>query len=677
MILARNGDFYGTTCSGGANGYGTVFRMTSSGQLTTLVEFTGSDGAFPGNYPIGTLIQAKDGNLYGTTQGWQEATFGTIYRVSLDGQYTLLTKIMPGPRPQSGASRVSGLAQGQDGNLYGTLFAGGSNGEGSIFRVTPRGQMTTVHEFQLTIADRAMSAPSGRLFLAGDGNLYGTTWQGGPAVSGGGAVYRLTPAGQVEFVGSLRGYTHNSTGAGPEEGIMEASDGDFYGAAPTLGLYNCGTIYRMTPSGVVSSLVNFTGFGPGRNGASPLQPPVEGPDGALYGSTQRDGPLTHFGTIFRVTLGGELTTLVNFTGIGGSNPGHDPACALIVTNDGTLYGTTEGGGAHDQGTIFRFKPSSRIPVTATQASPPSILPAPQASADVTAPSVPVAVGSDSHKSELINDFKSPDGTYEVSMVNRSWLAPDQRPGFNNYHIIVLSKGGAEINEYPTWRELTAAYWSPDGKYVAVNNLRSDMGGDQLWVFELPSGKVIKAADDATAKSWLRHGENAIEAHFTETAERRTMGKSFLSLYATGWQAGLLQFTVRKEEMFDSLAGNFDFDGLADPGNLPAITSNTFALRGEGSLTAANSKDLTLKEKLLGWWASAHHAYRFRDDGLCYAQGSGTGSTRWDVRDGVYYENDTPFDVVSLTDLEFVCRSRGASPASLRLHRVSETEAAKF
>jgi len=341
----------------------------------------------------------------------------------------------------------------------------------------------------------------------------------------------------------------------------------------------------------------------------PIRPPVQGPDGALYGTTSSGGAW-NFGTLYRCTLQGQLTTLIHFTGLKEPYFGTQPNCALVALTDGTLYGTTSAGGTHDQGTIYRVKPTSEMLAGSTPAGAPP----PQGSSmdafmhganaaavpDVApvptpAPAAPPAADSGSHTPEVINTFKSPDGAYSISMVNKPWLSPDQRPGFNNYHMLVLSKDGTEIAAVPTWREMTDAYWSPDGKYLAVNNVRSDMGGDQLWILALPGGQIIKAPDDATSKKWVRTGREALDQNYPEPEDKGS-GKAFLSLFATGWQGDLLKFTVGREDNYENLQGFFDFNGLADPKAVPAITSSSFAMHGDGSLTATNVRDLTLKSK---------------------------------------------------------------------------------
>jgi len=181
LVQASDGNFYGTTTGGGANGAGTVFKVTPAGRLTTLYNFCYQ--GYPcsdGGDPYAGLIQATDGNFYGTTLGGGASGDGTVFKITPSGTLTTLYNF----GGADGAVPYGGLIQATDGNFYGTTSGGGASGDGSVFKITPSGTLTTLHSF----ADSDGASPDG-LVQATDGNFYGTTYGGG--AYGDGTVFRL------------------------------------------------------------------------------------------------------------------------------------------------------------------------------------------------------------------------------------------------------------------------------------------------------------------------------------------------------------------------------------------------------------------------------------------------------------------------------------------------------
>jgi uncharacterized repeat protein (TIGR03803 family) len=197
VILGDDGNFYGTTAGGGASNLGTVFRMTPAGALTTLFSFSNTNGA----NPLGGLILGKDGFFYGTTGfGGTNLGFGTVFKISTNGDLTTLFNF----HGTDGEEPSFRLIFGNDGKLYGTASFGGSSGNdpfgpgaGSVFSITPDGTFSTLLLFQGTNG----SNPAASLALGPDGNLYGTTGQGGPG--GGGTIFRVVLAPQFTGIASL------------------------------------------------------------------------------------------------------------------------------------------------------------------------------------------------------------------------------------------------------------------------------------------------------------------------------------------------------------------------------------------------------------------------------------------------------------------------------------------
>jgi uncharacterized repeat protein (TIGR03803 family) len=342
LVQASDGNLYGTASDGGANGNGTVFRITTSGVLTPLYSFTAvdlngynNDGA----NPWAGLMQANDGNLYGMASDGGADSDGTVFRITTNGAFTPLHSFI---YDSDGGDPLGGLVQASDGNLYGTAEHGGTNIErdGTVFRFTTTGVFTPLYSFTDGYDG---GEPYGALVQANDGNLYGTTTDGG--TNGQGAVFRITTAGVFT---PLYSFTGGNDGANPFGSLVQASDGNLYGTTSYAGgPDHAGTIFRITTHGILTTLYSFTDD---NDGAYPYGGLVQANDGNLYGMASVGGA-DNDGTVFRITTNGVFTPLYSFTG---GNDGAQPQAGLVQANDGNLYGTTEAGGASGNGTVFEF-----------------------------------------------------------------------------------------------------------------------------------------------------------------------------------------------------------------------------------------------------------------------------------------------------------------------------------
>jgi uncharacterized repeat protein (TIGR03803 family) len=327
LLQASDGNFYGTTQD-------TVFQLTPTGVLTTLVTFPPVDAK-----QVVTLVQGSDGNFYGTTEyegsnsPANGGPQGSIFRMTPAGVLTTLVSF----NHTDGAGPKGSLVQGSDGNFYGTTQNGGAFGGGTVFKMTPAGVLTTLVSFG---GANEGNGPWGALVQGSDGNFYGTTSGGG---TGGydGTVFKMTPAGVLTTLVEFDG----TNGANPHAALVQGSDGNFYGTTSdgSTGVY--GTIFKMTPAGVLTTLVSFTDA----NGADPEAGLVQGSDGNFYGTTYNGGS-SGYGTVFNVTSAGVLTTLVSFD----STYGASPAAALVQGSKGNFYGTTSGGGSSGCGVVFEL-----------------------------------------------------------------------------------------------------------------------------------------------------------------------------------------------------------------------------------------------------------------------------------------------------------------------------------
>jgi uncharacterized repeat protein (TIGR03803 family) len=349
LVQGIDCNFYGTTYNGGSFAVGTVFRISPSGSLTSLWEFTGgNDGA----NPQGGLVQGSNSNFYGTTAYGGANGYGTVFRISPSGSLTNLWEFTSGT---DGAFPLAGLVQGSDGNFYGTTYGSGSGScaNGSVFRISPSGSLTTLWSFT---GGNDGANPQAGLVQGSDSNFYGTTTSGG--ASGNGNVFLISPGGSLT---TLWSFTGGNDGSYPLAGLVQGSDSNFYGTTAYGGTDGAGTVFRISPSGSLTNLWEFTG---GRDGANPQAGLVQGNDGNFYGTTYGSGSGSSAnGNVFRISPSGDLTNLWSFTGcLDGANP----AATLVQGSDRNLYGTTygSGNGSSPYGAVFRFSVFSALPPVA-------------------------------------------------------------------------------------------------------------------------------------------------------------------------------------------------------------------------------------------------------------------------------------------------------------------------
>jgi len=350
LVQGYDGNFYGTTNSGGSSGYGTVFRITAVGVMTTLTEFTGITGSNKGRYPCASLVLGNDGNFYGTTSQGGSNNYGTVFRITPAGGLTSLVEFTGTTGNSKGSNPYASLVQGNDGNFYGTTGSGGVSDGGTVFRMTPSGMLTTLAEFG-SDAGNPGTIPRAELVQAGDGNFYGTTSQGG--AKGNGTTFKITPGGLLTPLVDFIGITSQVSA------LVQSSNGNFYGTTSQGGAGNYGTVFKMTSTGELTTLVEFTGIAGTNLGSNPVSATlVQSSDGNLYGTTGYGGT-SNYGTVFKMTPDGVLTTLVEFTGTA-SNIGSEPAAPLIQCGDGNFYGTTYQGGSNNYGTVFKITPAGTL-----------------------------------------------------------------------------------------------------------------------------------------------------------------------------------------------------------------------------------------------------------------------------------------------------------------------------
>jgi len=365
LVQAANGNLYGTTTLGGLNnnqfcieGCGTVYEITPNGKLTTIYNFCSLSNCTDGYWPQGALILSTDGNLYGVTQNGgvnikcnpitNAIGCGTVFKITPSGTLTTLYSF----NYSDGADPYAPLVRSADGNFYGVTGYGGkedcADGCGTVFRLTPQGFQTTLYYFQYT--DGAF--PVAAVIQGSDGNFYGTTSFGGAHGScdygeGCGTVYKITSSGELTTL-----YNFNATGGyRPSAALIQASDGNFYGTtayggdtSPQCGgsEFGCGIAFEMTSEGVLTTLHTFD-FA---DGAYPYGALVQGADGNFYGTTEAGGPNV-YGSVFKMTASGTVTTLHDFCSQPDCPDGAGLLAGLFQGTNGKFYGTTQAGGAYE------------------------------------------------------------------------------------------------------------------------------------------------------------------------------------------------------------------------------------------------------------------------------------------------------------------------------------------
>ena len=375
LVQGPDGNFYGTTTSGGYGadtfgGVGAFYKITPEGVETVLYAFGTGAQLNDAIRPLGGLTLAN-GDFYGVGRLGGVDTCGAFFKVTTSGVETVLYSFVA--IATDGCTPWGAPTQGTDGNFYGTTVDGGIHSGGIVYRITPPSGgspavETVLYSFGASSTD-GMN-PTFGVIQATDGNFYGTTACGGgnggaagcagvAPGTGDGTVFKMTAAGVVTILHSFGG--SSADGATPNN-LIQGTDGDFYGTTVKGGTSNGGTFYKITPAGVETVLYSFCGSV--TDGCSPQSGVIQGADGNFYGTTSMGGGASNGGTVYMVTPAGVETVLYSF-GASNSVNGSAPFAGLTQGMDGTLYGTTSGGGAFTNntsgvvvygGTFFKVTP---------------------------------------------------------------------------------------------------------------------------------------------------------------------------------------------------------------------------------------------------------------------------------------------------------------------------------
>ncbi len=335
VIRDAAGNLYGTTFAGGTADRGVVFKIDAWGHRTVLHNFLGgADGA----NPVAGVAFGPDG-LYGTTSTGGIQNAGTVYKINAAGEETVLHAFLAG---DDGSEPVAGVTLDAAGNVYGTTFFGGPAFAGVVYKIDPSGQETLLHTFA---GGAGGNNPIGGVILDADGNLYGTLNGGGKGNSG--VVYKIDGSGQETVLHTFSG---GADGGGPGGNLIRDAAGNIYGTTSFGGAFDFGTVYKLGPSGKETVLYSFSG---GTDGSSPSAGVIGDGAGGLYGTAEYGGA-NYSGTVFKIETSGQETLLYTFTG--GADGGR-PSGGVIRDPEGNLYGTASLGGPDLYGTVYKIDPS--------------------------------------------------------------------------------------------------------------------------------------------------------------------------------------------------------------------------------------------------------------------------------------------------------------------------------
>ena len=356
-IMDSAGNVYGTTYVGGAIGDGTVYKLAPDGTETVLYSFgqTGNDG----RGPFSPVIMDSKGNLYGTTSEGGEGGAGTVFKITPAGREKVLYSFCGAPSCTDGNLPYGGVILDKQGNLYGTTYYGGANKMGTVFKLTPGGTETVLHSFG---SGNDGSYPEVGLIMDAQGNLYGVASKGGDLNfcqgAGCGAVFEVSPSGTetvlYSFCSSAAAVC--ADGQYPRGQLLRDKQGNLYGTTYNGGKDGVGTVFRLSPGGtetIIHSFVNATTDGQYPNGGVVMDSQRN-----LYGVTNQGGTYSQYGAVYEINDKGKETLLHSFddNGVDGTYPQGN----LLMDSSGNLYGTTSTGGTGSNsefnGVLYKITP---------------------------------------------------------------------------------------------------------------------------------------------------------------------------------------------------------------------------------------------------------------------------------------------------------------------------------
>jgi uncharacterized repeat protein (TIGR03803 family) len=331
MAQGQDGNFYGVTLSGNGCCQGVIYKISSGGALTSLHSMAQSDGTTCSGLTLGT-----DGNFYGTCQNGGANNYGTLFKVTAAGALTVLHNFAAQGSTSDGCIPYVPPIQASNGDFYGTTAFCGADNYGTVYKLTLAGAYSMLYSFQGPPNDTVL--PYG-LIEGTDGDLWGV---GNGWIISGGGIFKITLAGKESLVYTFQPNSDGeyTDGESPSANLIQGSNGDFYGTTEEGGSANEGTIFQLTAGGKETVLYSFPNQ---TDGAYPTLPLTQGPNGLLFGAaTDCAGGGCSQAGLFDITTKGAYKNLYLYPLVC-SNCGQ-PEAPLLLSTNGTFYSTTEQGG---------------------------------------------------------------------------------------------------------------------------------------------------------------------------------------------------------------------------------------------------------------------------------------------------------------------------------------------
>jgi uncharacterized repeat protein (TIGR03803 family) len=355
LALGPDGYYWGTRELGGTKGGGMIFKVKADGSdWQPVLSFTGDDAINKGSSPMPGLASDGNGFLWGTTLTGGVNGRGTIFKVNASsGLLTTVVEFTDNGASNKGRDINGGLIDDGRGFFWGTTQRGGEKYYGTVFKVDARnGLLTTVVEFTSNKEKNKGGYPYAGLVSDGAGSVWGTTRFGGEKNVG--TVFKVNMnSGALTTIAEFTDDKANG-GYSPCASLVNDGSGSIWGTTNQGGANGCGTVFKVNASsGALTTVIVFTGNGGSNKGQYPYGELVSDGAGSFWGTTQFGGA-NGCGTVFKVnSRSGLLTTVVEFTGKDGSNKGRNPTAGLSSDGAGSFWGMTNEGGENDNGTVFK------------------------------------------------------------------------------------------------------------------------------------------------------------------------------------------------------------------------------------------------------------------------------------------------------------------------------------
>jgi len=328
------------------------FQPAEAQTETVLYSFCAQTGCPDGSNPRADLVMDAAGNLYGTTLYGGTSGVGTVFELSPSGTETVRHSFAASHT--DGHYPYAGLLMDTTGNLYATAQSGGAKGLGTVFKLTPNGTETLLYSFCVLAACADGYHPRAGLIMDTKGNLYGTAFDGGAYDAG--AVFELSPSGTETVLHSFCQQPGCPDGYYPQAGLVMDTNGNLYGTTLYNGAYGGGTVFKISSDGTATTFYNFCTATGCKNGKYPQAGLILDTNGNLYGTTYGGGAHGQ-GTVFELSPSGAETVLHSFCARTGCPDGSHPRADLVMDTARNLYGTTYSGGTNSVGTVFKLSPN--------------------------------------------------------------------------------------------------------------------------------------------------------------------------------------------------------------------------------------------------------------------------------------------------------------------------------